>query len=668
MRIYNLIYIIAVSVFLLSSCQEKSKEGELKNTKTSLESKYNELEEFQWLHDYNNFPDENYQKKFKQHFEQSLKENKFENAAAYLIAYGNGSRMDQAYDSVYVGTILDFYKKNEDKISGEAKTNLCYFLGVEFHSLSKLDKSFYWLKKSLEFEPESTPHKQIQGFANFAIAQDYLRQRDLDNTEKHLVRALEIFEEVGDIKNQGTAYLLMHTMYVQNRAYDKAEKVLKKSIEILKKEKADFLSFSAQVTYVHFHIEQGDTIKTIERIDSLSKYVKEYKNMPEYHKGILNQLLAFKFIALKKKDSAAYYLNSAKEISENTGIPDLKMRTFFQEILYSNQFKTSLENPEEVERFYEEMAQEKEPNVQFMYQMASALYNYYQKKGDYKKANEYSMLLINDARKQSAGRLKNQLFELETKFETERKENTILLQEKKLSEKNKIILSLAVISVFIVLVFIILFVWTKNKNIIKEKQITENYASQLLQKTENERKRIASDLHDSVSNELINLRHAIKNADADMKIKIDSILEEVRNISRNISPALFDKIGLNLSIEQLIERTQNQHNFFISSEIDYKKGLDNDKELQLYRIVQEAITNILKHANAVAGKVSIIEEKNSVNLEIRDNGKGFDVAKMLEKGNCFGLLNITERTKYLNGTVNFQSGSSGTVIKIVIPK
>jgi len=655
---------------LFVSCQEKSKDDNHVSTdkKISLESKYKDLPEFQWLYDHNNFSDINYQKKFEQHYEQNLKEKKWENAAAYLIAYGNGSKIEQVYNAEYVDRMLDFYEKNEDKISGEAKTNLCYYLGVEYHSLGKLDKSFYWLEKSLEFEPENNVHKQKQGFANFAIAQDYLRQRDLDNTEKYLVNALEIFEEVGDIKNQGTAYLLMSNLYVQNRAYDKAEKVLKKSIEISKKEKNDYLIFSGQISYVHFFIEQGDTLKTIEQIDSLSKYAKIYPNMSIYNKAILNQFLAFKFIAQKKEDSAAYYLNIAKGISDQSGVPDLKVRTFFQKMLYSNQFKKPLENPEEVERFYNEMAEAEEPNVQYMYQMASALYNYYQNKGDYKKANEYSELLIEDARKQSAERLKNQLFELETKFETERKENTILLQKKKLAEKNKIIFSLIGISVFVALIFIIAIIWTKNKSIIKEKKLTENYASQLLQKTEIERKRIASDLHDSVSNELVNLRHTIENMDYGIKNKIDSILEEVRNISRNISPTLFDKIGLNLSIEQLIERIQTQHNFFISTDINYQKGLDHNKELQLYRIIQESITNILKHANAVAGKITIVETEKSVHLEIRDNGKGFDVSKMLEKGNCFGLLNITERTKYMNGTVDFQSGSSGTIIKITIPK
>jgi len=490
----------------------------------------------------------------------------------------------------------------------------------------------------------------------------------LELAEEHLVNALHIFEEVGDFTNQGTVYLLMCSLCTENNAYEESEKFLKKAIEIFEKDKNDFLTFMAYTTYIHFYIEQGDTLTTIKRIDKLSEFAQTYKDIPVYSQGLLNQYKTFKFSAQKNEDSASYYLQAAKEIAERTADPDLDMRNFFQEILFSKAFDKPLEDVKQAEIYYQQLAEDEDENRQFMAQIADVLFRFYQKKGQYDKANPYAVFLIEDAQKQAETRTKGTLFELERKFETERKEKTILLQEKKLSEKNKIILLLAAATVFIVLISFIVFVWNKNRSIIKEKKITENFASQLLQKTENERKRIASDLHDSVSNELVNLRHIIANNDNQLKSKIDFILEEVRNISRNISPTLFDKIGLKLSVEQLIDRIQNQHNFFISSEIKYKGGLDNDKELQLYRIIQEAITNILKHANAVAGKVSINESDKTVNVEIRDNGKGFDVSKMFEKGNCFGLLNITERVKYLDGTVNFQSDSSGTTIKITIPK
>jgi len=61
------------------------------------------------------------------------------------------------------------------------------------------------------------------------------------------------------------------------------------------------------------------------------------------------------------------------------------------------------------------------------------------------------------------------------------------------------------------------------------------------------------------------------------------------------------------SLEQFVERIQNTHNFMISSDIDYQKSLSTEKELQVYRIVQEAVTNIIKYANAVAAKLTITE-------------------------------------------------------------
>lgn len=668
MRLSHSIYLILISLFFVFSCQEKPKNITSDETVSPLESRYKDSEEFQWLRAPKNAQDENYEKKFKQHFEQRLNESKFEDAAAYLIAYGEVIDYNFEYDSTYLKNSIDFLDKYKDHISKEAEGRLYYYIGNLYFRKLDLTNSNTWLKKCVELIPENNAQKNTQGFAHFSIGQNYMRMGQLELAEEYLVNALHIFEEVGDWTNQGTVYLLMFGLYTENNAYKESEKFLKKAIEIFERDKDDFLTFMAYTSYIHFYIEQGDTLTTIERIDKLSEFAQTYKDMPVYNQGLLNQYKTFKFSAQKNEDSATYYLQTAKEIAEQTNDPDLNMRNFFQEILFSKAFDKPLEDIKQAEAYYKELAEDKEENRQFMAQIADVLFRFYQKKGQYDKANPYAIFLIEDAQKQAESRSKGTLFELERKFETEKKQKTILLQEKKLANQHKMILYLVALSIFIVLISIIVFVWIKNRSIIKEKKITENYASQLLQKTENERKRIASDLHDSVSNELINLRHTIANNNSQLKSKIDFILEEVRNISRNISPTLFDKIGLKLSVEQLIERIQNQHNFFISSEIDYHGGLDNDKELQLYRILQEAITNILKHANAMAGKISIEENDKTINVEIKDNGKGFDVPKMLEKGNCFGLLNISERVKYLNGTVNFQSDSSGTIIKITIPK
>jgi len=270
--------------------------------------------------------------------------------------------------------------------------------------------------------------------------------------------------------------------------------------------------------------------------------------------------------------------------------------------------------------------------------------------------------------KESKELIQGKLFELERKFKTEQKENKILLQEKQLKSQREWLFAMTIGAVFLILIFIIFMIWHKSKSLAREKVLAENFTSLLLSKTEEERKRIASDLHDSVSNELVNLRHALETNSSKFSVKIDNILEEVRNISRNLSPTLFDKLGLKLSIEQLTDRAQNQHSFLLTSDIDYSGDLSETVELQLYRIIQEATTNMMKHANAMAGKITITEDDKYVYAEIKDNGKGFDADKMLEKGNCFGLLNITERTKFINGTVNIKSNKNGTTIKLTIPK
>lgn len=100
-----------------------------------------------------------------------------------------------------------------------------------------------------------------------------------------------------------------------------------------------------------------------------------------------------------------------------------------------------------------------------------------------------------------------------------------------------------------------------------------SFTKQLLQNTEEERKRIASDLHDSISHELLNLKYIFRKDSATVNTKINSIINDIRGISRNLHPVMFDKIGLQPNIEQLVERIQQQNDFMVSTEIQYRNPL-----------------------------------------------------------------------------------------------
>lgn len=661
----KLIFGLLAFIFLFSQCkfdarQQNKNEDALKDNRT-------EMPGYSWLADKKHLDNAHYQDSFNYYFNTSVNAKKWNDAASYLMANGKALNYKLKYDSTYYKRTKEFVVQNSTGLSGESLSFLYYYLGSQAYYINHLDDSYKWLEKCVSIRPESDLHKQIQGFAHFAIARHYSNLREHESAEKQLIDALNIFVAVGDLKNQGTVYLLMHDIYMQSSMYDDADVTLSKGLQIVKQQKSDFLTFSAYGLFVHLNVAKADTAKAIQYIDTMIAYAPVYKDMIDYHRALLDQLTTFKYIALRNEDSAAFYLNKAQAISKKILNPDIQMRTLFQEVLFSNHFDKPLKDPKAVEKFYAELAADEEPNRQFMVQMATALYRYYQNNKHFEQANIYARHLMADVNKISEDRNKGRLFELEKKFESKKKENTILQQEQQLDERKLLIIVLISSVVIIVFSFLIYVFWNKNKINLKEKLMTQHFAAQLLLKTEEERKRIASDLHDSVSNELVNLRHAVEHNNVQLKDKIDNILEEVRVISRNLSPTLFDKIGLEMSIEQLTEKIQNQHGFFLTSEIQYKGTLGYIRELQVYRIIQEAVTNILKHSEAVAAKISINEENDTIHVEIKDNGKGFEVDKMLAKGNCFGLLNITERVKYINGNVLFKSNKSGTVITINIP-
>lgn len=668
MKNLSVLFIVALFYFLTVGCGNSSEQNPPKELEKDLETYRHTLPGYEWLEKGSNYHNEVYQDSVFYHFNLQLENKNYEDAANYLIAYGSALASNMHFDSIYFNTTESFYKSHLDDISGESQSHLCYYLGSQSSLKHDMGPSFDWFKKGVAITPESKSHKQIVGFTNFSLGQNYSRLRDFENTEKHLIAALRIFEEIGDVTNQGTVYLMLFSLFEKTSALDEAEKNLEKGLQIVKSQGNKSLTFSAYSFYVNFNISKADTIGAIKYIDSMAIHAKTYPNLNNYHKALLNQLVAFKHIAQREEKEALEYLKIAKDMTDQSNSPDLQMRTLFQEIMFAEIFNKPLQNPEQAEQFYNDLAAEEDPNTQYMTQLGSGLFTYYSKNGDYKKANTYANFLINNRDKESKEIVTGKLFELERKFKTEQKQKRILLQEKQLERQKITIIALGGGAVFLILLFFIFMIWNKNRSILREKALTENFTSLLLSKTEDERKRIASDLHDSVSNELVNLRHAVESTNSSVKAKIDSILEEVRNISRNLSPILFDKLGLKQSIEQLTDRAQNQHRFLLTSEVDYDGALNPTVELQLYRIIQEATTNMMKHAEALAGKITITEDAKFVYAEIKDNGKGFDADRMLEKGNCYGLLNITERTKFINGTVQFKSNNTGTVIKVSIPK
>ena len=154
--------------------------------------------------------------------------------------------------------------------------------------------------------------------------------------------------------------------------------------------------------------------------------------------------------------------------------------------------------------------------------------------------------------------------------------------------------------------------------------------------------------------------------------KIKAILEEahdqVRDLSHELMPALLARFGLFDALDDLCHKNSNSIlHFEYSSVIDRKTRYDEDFEMKIYFIVMELLNNIIKHSHAREAKLSIKENNASLQIDIVDNGKGFDPSKFhILEG--FGISQIKARISNLKGTIDINSKpNAGTSISMMVP-
>lgn len=234
-----------------------------------------------------------------------------------------------------------------------------------------------------------------------------------------------------------------------------------------------------------------------------------------------------------------------------------------------------------------------------------------------------------------------------------------------------ITLWIIIIVVFLILLltFITLLIRLIFKKIarikIAEVQAKIKYQKDLLKASitiqENERKRIASDLHDALIGKLIAIKiHQENNSDPLKYSKlIDNSIQMVRNISYDLSPPLLEYTTFSELIEDIA--IPLRLNINITSKFDQRYTYDytSDFKLQVIRILQETLNNIIKHANASSVVIHLRESKKNMFIKITDNGKGFNTQN---KHSGLGLKNIQSRVQYLNGVYRIKSRTGlGTI-------
>ncbi len=309
-------------------------------------------------------------------------------------------------------------------------------------------------------------------------------------------------------------------------------------------------------------------------------------------------------------------------------------------------------------------------------------------KSNYKEAFDYlkKYTVITDT--VNAKYNKDKVTELETKYETEKKEIQLKLQQSTIKQKNTLNILLGSIAAAILGISLFGYKNYKHKQNLQQQKITELETQQQLTATEavlkgeeQERTRLAKDLHDGLGGMLSGIKYSFNTMKGNMIMTpdnaqafersmdmLDSSIKEMRRVAHNMMPEALVKFGLDTALKDFCNEIQQSGALQISYQsIGIENTIiDQTVGITIYRIVQELINNTMKHAVAKNAIVQVTKSNNQLSVTVEDDGKGFDTA-IINNPVGMGWSNITNRVDFLKGKLDVDSQhGKGTSVHIEI--
>lgn len=217
----------------------------------------------------------------------------------------------------------------------------------------------------------------------------------------------------------------------------------------------------------------------------------------------------------------------------------------------------------------------------------------------------------------------------------------------------------------------------------KRKQVQENLVQKILSAQEDERKRVSHDIHDDLLQPVITAQYQLQiikeltdNGDVIAKVDrlmalLDTAVSSTRHLLSDLRPVLLDEMGLKTTIERLLESFGRENQIKVAVQIQELPGLSSTLETIAFRIVQEALVNVKKHAKATELQVGIEARDGFLIISVRDNGQGFEVENVLAGGALsknIGLEAMKERAQMVEGRLEIKtSPGKGTEIEARLP-
>ncbi len=528
----------------------------------------------------------------------------------------------------------------------------CLFnTGSSYNNMANYNEAIsYYLQAVKVFE-------ELKNTKNIAVAYDnvggvFANIGQFQKAITYHLLALEKATELHDSTEMATAMLNLSTAYKNINNYNEAETYASQSLQFSQAIKSTYLEINSSLTLAEIFVNQ-------QLFDKSIVYAKQGLQRSEEIKSAYSKMEALKIL------TRCYFSNNDYKNAIAIGE---------QSVLFAKQNNITSE----------------------LYKVYTILAEAYAKNENY--ALGYENLLIAKHLKDSINEKKTttEIEQLEINYQTAKKEKQILaLQHTK--NRQQLFIGVLLLGLIIVLLFIyLIFKNYKQKQKIletdalyKQQRIQELEIEQrlivsqsIIKGQEDERARLAKDLHDGLGSILSSAKYAFSklnsnlittkesNIDFENGLTIlDQSIRELRRVAHNMMPEALVKFGLDTALQDLCDSINKNSALLITYQsFDFRDGdVSKNKISTIYRIIQELLTNILKHAEAKTALVQFIKTNTTLSITVEDDGKGFDTT-LLKNNEGIGYLNINSRVTYINGKIDLQSApSKGTSVHIDIP-
>lgn len=550
-----------------------------------------------------------------------------------------------------------------------AYMDFLYFqLGYFFDLTEQFDSSLHYTKYAYQLSNKKDTLSAYRIIIN-SLGANYFRNGNYDSAIKYMLLTVEL-EETRNNRPIYLAYAYNNLGVVLgiNENYAEAVGYFKKGFYLLEKIK-DTTIIANIASNTAIYLKKLDKINEAQEWASKALvFAEKYNNASAY--CYANYILG---TSEKNIDKALAYLKLAIDKARV-----VNMKVVLADALDIYGVKLSEKGKMQEAALAIEEAILLHKNANYTTGLIAAYKNaglIYYRKGNFKLSSEYYQEYTELYTKTIPEENKKRITELTTKFETEKKEKLLaeqqlIIQKKHTQFKNVIFISIVLL---LAVLFYIVYIRKVQKQKLKLlKQENENaILNAVINSEEQERKNISSNLHDSVAAKLGSAKMSLqaipflseeKKAEQLEKTAqlISNIHKDVRNIAHNLLPVTLEKEGLIAAVNEYVDEINQLKIINIETFIDSVRftNLPKRNEIIIYRIIQELINNIVKHANATKASIHITSENNQLNIKVADNGIGFTTNKENQ-----GLYSIKERITAINGSfkINSEEGNGTTV-------